>query len=176
MRLNQVSISITRFGREVPKDYPADRQHISVYSDSSASVFEALSMAYCQAVNALREYQPVAARTDVSINAENRLYGGLLSRRHSDTLDMEYYDKRLPMLKDLLYCLDNAEEIIGIIRRSPNRAAASATLQEQLGMTEARARAALRIRFDLFTMDEAEKVRAEVQKAEEILRDREEHK
>ena len=73
MRLNQVSISISRFGNAVPKDYPADRQHINVYSDSSESVFEALSMAYCQAVNAIREYQPVAARTDVNVNVENRL-------------------------------------------------------------------------------------------------------
>ena len=173
MRLNQVSISISRFGKAVPKDYPEKMQHISVYSDSSASVFEALSMAYCQAINAIREYQNVAVRTDVCVNAEDRLYGGMLNRRNDDAA-VYYYDQRLPMLKDLLYCLEHAEEIIGIIRNSSDRAAASAALQEQLGLSEARARAALRIRFDLFTMDEVEEVRAEVRKAEEALGRREE--
>lgn len=131
MRLNQVRISISRFGAAVPKDYPANQQHISVYSDSSDSVFEALSMAYCQAVNTIREYQPVAACTDVCINAEDRLYGSLLHRRHGDTPAMEYYEKRLPMLKDLLYCLGKAGPIIDMIRHSPNRAAASESAEKE---------------------------------------------
>lgn len=68
MRCNQVSIFIERFGKYVPKDYPADVQRISVYCDDFHSIYAALSKAYATAVNELNEYESIGARTDVSTN------------------------------------------------------------------------------------------------------------
>ena len=48
MRCNQVSISIERFGKYVPKNYPASVQKINVYCDDYDSIYAALSKAYAQ--------------------------------------------------------------------------------------------------------------------------------
>ena len=48
MRCNQVSIFIERFGKYVPKDYPADVQRINVYCDDFNSIYAALSKAYAK--------------------------------------------------------------------------------------------------------------------------------
>ena len=40
MRRNQVSIFIERFGKYVPKSYPADVQRISVYCDDGTSIYD----------------------------------------------------------------------------------------------------------------------------------------
>ena len=53
MRCNQVSIKIERFGKHVPKNYPADVQRIHVYCDDFNSIYAALSKAYALAINEL---------------------------------------------------------------------------------------------------------------------------
>ena len=68
MRCNQVSISIERFGKHVPQDYPADVQRINVYCDSGDSIYAALSKAYAMAINELSEYERIGVRTDVYTN------------------------------------------------------------------------------------------------------------
>lgn len=45
MRCNQVSITIERFGKYVPENYPADVQRIHVYCDDSLNIYAALSKA-----------------------------------------------------------------------------------------------------------------------------------
>lgn len=68
MRCNQVSIFVDRFGKYVPKDYPADVQRVHVYCDDGASVYAALSKAYACVINELNEYEHIGARCDVSTN------------------------------------------------------------------------------------------------------------
>ncbi len=68
MRCNQVSIFIERFGKYVPKSYPADVQRISVYCDDGTSIYAALSKAYACVINELNEYDHIGARCDVSTN------------------------------------------------------------------------------------------------------------
>ena len=68
MRCNQVSIFVERFGKYVPKDYPADVQRVHVYCDDGASVYAALLKAYACVINELNEYEHIGARCDVSTN------------------------------------------------------------------------------------------------------------
>ena len=49
MRQNQITIKICRFGSEVPRTYPEQRQEIEVYSDSN-NFYQALSIAYAKAI------------------------------------------------------------------------------------------------------------------------------
>lgn len=65
MRSNQVEIKIRRFGDEVPSDYNSDKQIISVYADSN-NLFEALSVAYSEAIQKLQEYEQIPSLGTVS--------------------------------------------------------------------------------------------------------------
>jgi hypothetical protein len=65
MRSNQVEIKIRRFGDEVPSFYNSDKQIISVYADSN-NLFEALSVAYSEAIQKLQEYEQIPSFGTVS--------------------------------------------------------------------------------------------------------------
>ena len=75
MRSNQVEIKISRFGDEVPSAYNNDRQIISVYADSN-NLFEALSVAYSEAIRELQKYEkiPSFGCFTVSNNNEKLFY------------------------------------------------------------------------------------------------------
>lgn len=175
MRLNQVDICIDRFGKEVPKGYPADRQRIHVYSDSN-NLFEALSMAYAQAVNVIREWQPVAARTDITTNADTSLGGKLLGRDYRDDWRLEYYKESLAMQKDLLYVIEHSEQVLGIIRQSGDKDEARRRLMAELNMDMEQVNSVFRIRFEMFTQDEIAGIKEDIEKIEQHLRSREEAK
>ena len=72
MRKNQVEIKIRRFGDEVPDSYNDDRQIITVYADSN-NLFEALSIAYSEAIKELQRYEkiPSFGCVEVSNNHNN---------------------------------------------------------------------------------------------------------
>ena len=72
MRKNQVEITIRRFGEDVPKSYHSDRQIINVYADSN-NLFEALSVAYSELIQALQKYEniPSFGVVDVKNNHNN---------------------------------------------------------------------------------------------------------
>ena len=72
MRKNQVEITISRFGDEVPSAYNDDRQIIRVYADSN-NLFEALSVAYSEAIRELQNYEtiPSFGRVNVCNNHNN---------------------------------------------------------------------------------------------------------
>ena len=72
MRKNQVTIKISRFGDEVPENYGGDKQIIAVYADSN-NLFEALSVAYSEAIKELQKYEtiPSFGCVDVSNNHNN---------------------------------------------------------------------------------------------------------
>ena len=169
MRLNQVDIYINRFGREAPKEYPADRQCIHVYSDSN-NLFEALSMAYTQAINVIREWQPVAARTDITTNADTSLSGRLLGRSYEDDWRFEYCKERLAMQKDLLRMVEQSDQILDIIRKSRDKAEARVRLMAELNMNAEQVNSAFRIRLEMFTQKEIAEIKEDIEKMEEIVR------
>ena len=72
MRKYQVEIKIRRFGDEVPDSYNDDRQIITVYADSN-NLFEALSIAYSEAIKELQRYEkiPSFGCVEVSNNHNN---------------------------------------------------------------------------------------------------------
>lgn len=72
MRKNQVEIKISRFGDEVPSSYNDDKQIIKVYADSN-NLFEALSVAYSEAIRELQNYEsiPSCGRVDVVNNHDS---------------------------------------------------------------------------------------------------------
>lgn len=72
MRNNQVEIKIRRFNEEVPLSYKNDSQIISVYADSN-NLFEALSVAYSEAIKELQKYEEIPSFGSISVmnNIEN---------------------------------------------------------------------------------------------------------
>ena len=72
MRANQVEITIRRYGDEVPYSYNDDKQIINVYADSN-NLFEALSVAYSEAIRELQRYEkiPSSGYVDISNNHSN---------------------------------------------------------------------------------------------------------
>jgi len=75
-------------------------------------------------------------------------------------------------MNDILFCLEHEGYIRWIIRRNPDKAAAAAALQQQLGMTESQVRTALQINpdFDKFTPDAIDEVRRTILNTEAILK------
>lgn len=67
MRKNQVEIKISRFGDAVPSTYNDDRQIISIYADSN-NLFEALSVAYSEAIRELQKYEEIPSFGCVSVS------------------------------------------------------------------------------------------------------------
>lgn len=175
MRKNQISINITRYNDEVPASYPEKRQTINVYSDSN-NLFEALSMAYTQAVNAIREWQSVAARTDIRTNVDNFLSGKLLGRRYSDNVKLQFVDERLKLNKDLLFYIENSQEILQVIKESRNKCEAMIKLTEYFNFTQEQISSIFRIRFDMFTFEEIEEIKTDMKKMEDIIEEREKRK
>ena len=71
MRKNQVEIKVRRWD-EVPSSYNDDIQIISVYADSN-NLFEALSVAYSEAIKELQKYEKIPSFGSISVmnNLEN---------------------------------------------------------------------------------------------------------
>lgn len=168
---NQVSINITRYGDQVPKGYPLDTQIVHIYSDSS-NLFAALSKAYAKAINALEEWERVAARTDISTNAEELHNGMLYGRMYEENIKLEYYDDLLKMNKELLGYIDNSHLILDVIRNSNDLAEARTNLEIKLGYSQRQIDSILRLRFELFTKTDMERINNEIQKLEKILSNR----
>lgn len=72
MRKNQVEIKVRRFGDEVPENFPADKQVISVYADSN-NLYEALLIAYSELMKEIQRYEnvPSFGCVEVSNNITN---------------------------------------------------------------------------------------------------------
>ena len=178
MRTNQVSIKIERFHKQVPDSYPVPGyQRISVYSDSSDSLWEALSMAYAQAVNTVREWEPIAVRTDIVTNATprraenpviNTMSGRMLGRRYDDDCRIDYLENRLQMYRSLLYIIEHSDEITAIIKSAEDEADARRLLMEKLGFSLSLANSALLVRFQCFTKKEIREIEEDIAEMERI--------
>ena len=72
MRKNQVEIKVRRFRDEVPKNFPKDRQIVSVYADSN-NLYEALLIAYSELMKEIQKYKnvPNFGCVEVSNNVTN---------------------------------------------------------------------------------------------------------
>ncbi len=172
MRCNQVSISIERFGKYVPKDYPADVQRISVYCDDGQSVYAALSKAYAMAVNELNEYENIGARANVFTNefsyVDYRKMNGTIpkSRRsYDEDFDLEYWDSILPLLKDYAWVYEHSGEIMEVIKSSGKEDVVPA-LRERFALDEVQVRKLMQIRMDMLDRDNYEKVCREIEHLE----------
>lgn len=171
---NWVNIFIERLYPSVPKNYPADIQRISVDVEDS-NIFSALSKAYALAVDELAEYETVGKRVDVSTNEFTK--ADFLSEKHGqipqgklryEEDNWEYYDSHLELCEDFIWVYEHHKEIIDVIRNSNNIEVAKATLKETFDLSDYQVKKLLQFRFDMLTVQNYEKYKAEAAKIKDI--------
>ncbi len=81
--------------------------------------------------------------------------------------ELEKAQKRAHILEGLIIALDNIDEIVSLIKKSPDAATARAALSERFGLSEVQAQAILDMRLQRLTGLERDKIEAEYQ---EILK------
>ncbi|MEC9486880.1 MAG: DNA gyrase subunit A [Prosthecochloris sp.] len=72
--------------------------------------------------------------------------------------DLAAAEKKAHILEGLKVCLDNLDEVISIIRQSPNAAAAQEKLVSRFGLTDVQSKAILEMRLQRLTGMEREKI------------------
>lgn len=177
MRCNQVSISIERFGKYVPEDYPADVQRIHVYCDDFSSVYAALSKAYAMAVNELNEYEQIGVRTDLYTNEFSHMdyremHGTIPIRRrkYEDDVDWQYYDTSLELYKDYIWVYEHGEELFEVIKKCREREDIALALKERFGLNDIQIRKLSQIRMDMLTKERYESAKEEIEKMEKEIK------
>jgi len=173
VRKNQISINICRYNDQVPAGYPEQRQIINVYSDDN-NLFAALSKAYAKAVDSIEEWQHVGCRCDITTNADGTISGKMLGRRYSENYQLQYVDERLKMNKDLLFYINRSKEILNLIKNSKYKESVNKNLEAHFGFTQQQISSILRIRFDMFTQEEVEDIKNDIDIIEEVIKKREE--
>lgn len=177
MRCNQVRISIERFGKYVPKDYPGEIQRISVYVDDFESIYAALSKAYALAVDELAEYEQIGVRADVRTNeyfkSDYREMHGKLPKgklRYEDDVNWEYYDSRLELCEDYIWVYEHINEILEVIKGSKNNRDMIVSLKEAFNLSDYQIKKLLQFRFDMLTEQEYKNYKDEVTRIDERQR------
>ena len=174
MRCNQVTITIDRFGKYVPKNYPSNVQRIQVYCDDFKSVYAALSKAYAMAINELAQYEDIGVRTDVYTNefsnGDRKLHGVLPNdrTRFEEDINLEYYDDmNMQVCSDFLWTHEHSGEIINTIKKCKDEHEMKAVLKEKFGLDDYQVRKLSQIRLGMFTeeeykffKDESERIKA----------------
>lgn len=170
MRCNQVSIDIERFGKYVPKSYPAEVQRIHVYCDDFNSIYAALSKAYALAVNELAEYERIGCRTDVYTNEFSsgdyrEMHGALIEdkRKYEDDVDLQYYDTDIQLCEDRIWVYENAEKILDVLKSCKDGACLNAELKEAFGLNDYQIRKLSQMRLDMMTREEYEEAKEKLQ-------------
>ena len=178
MRCNQVSINIERFGKYVPKNYPADVQRIHVYCDDFNSVYAALSKAYAMTINELAQYESIGVRTDVYTNEFSRvdyreMHGTIpdFKPRFEDDVNLEYGNTRMQLCSDLIWVYEHSGEIIDTIKGCKNGEDMKSALKEKFGLDDYQVRKLSQIRFEMLTEEEYQASKNEI---EQIKASREE--
>ncbi|MBF0585912.1 DNA gyrase subunit A [Prosthecochloris sp. N3] len=77
--------------------------------------------------------------------------------------DLAAAEKKAHILEGLKVCLDNLDEVISIIRQSPNAAAAQEKLVSRFGLTDVQSKAILEMRLQRLTGMEREKIENDYQ-------------
>ncbi len=168
MRQNQITIKICRFGSEVPRTYPEQRQEIEVYSDSN-NFYQALSIAYAKAIEEILEWETYFGCSSITTNADGTVSGELLGRSYFNELDFEHYNGRLEMFNDLLMYIENSQEIVKIIMNSTNKEEVRKKLNEKFGFTQRQITSVLRIRFDMLTGADVKEIKNSISEIEKII-------
>lgn len=174
MRKNQVSIFVERFGKYVPKDYPADVQRIHVYCDDGASVYAALSKAYACVINELNEYEHIGARCDVSTNEFSyvdyrKMHGTIpiVKREYDQDLLFEYYSSSKVLHEDFLWAYEHRAEILDVISQCESEKDFAPCLKEKFGLNDVQVRKISQIRMDMLTKERYEKTKADLERIKE---------
>ena len=180
MRCNQVSIKIERFGKHVPKNYPADVQRIYVYCDDFNSIYAALSKAYALAINELAEYENIGVRTDVYTNEFSRenyreMHGALFDnkRKYEEDVNLQYYDTDIKLCEDRIWVYEHANEILAILRDCEDQEMLSVRLKDKFDLNDYQVRKFSQMRFDMLTKAEYLETKEKLKKMQEIRRKRE---
>lgn len=160
MRCNQVSIFIERFGRYVPKNYPSSVQRISVYSDDSESIYEALAKANALAINELNAHEEIGVRSYLSTNAYSKTdYKELHpispreENRYEDDLELQFTYKADKLRNDRIWAHENIDEIVDVIRNSESKLEARTFLKERFDLSEFQINKLFSMRLDMFSKD-----------------------
>ena len=174
MRCNQVSIFVERFGKYVPKDYPADVQRIHVYCDDGASVYAALSKAYACIINELNEYEHIGARCDVSTNEFSyvdyrEMHGTIpiVKREYDQDQDFEYGSSSKVLHEDFLWVYEHRAEILDVISQCESERDFASSLKERFGLNDVQIRKISQIRMDMLTKEQYEKAKADLERIKE---------
>lgn len=170
MRKNQITLSITRFGDQVPKGYPMERMDVKIYADSN-NLYEALSKAYAKTINVMEEYERVGVRCDISTNVDETISARLLNRRYDENSKLDYVDESLDMDKKLLGYMEHSHEIIDVIRQSTKENVRS-NLMEKLGYSQTEVQDILRINFGMMTAEDVENLKEDIARLEKIIDER----
>ena len=174
MRNNQVSITICRYNEQVPNEYPESRQILQVNSDSN-NLFEALAKAYTKCIEAIEEWQPVAARTSVMTNADNANSARILTR-HSDNYRLKYLKEKLNINKALVFYFEHSEEIMEVIKNSANKETAREILHLRYGFENIEITAILRLRLVMINQSELTEIKREIEEMEQVIKEKEKGK
>lgn len=174
MRCNQVSIKVERFGKYVPKGYPADVQEIHVYCDDFNSVYAALSKAYACVINELNEYDHIGARCDVSTNefshVDYRKMNGtipIVKRKYGQDFDFQYSDSAKVLHEDFIWVYEHRTEILDAISQCESEKDFAPYLKEKFGLDDVQIRKLSQIRMDMLTKERYEKTKAELERIRE---------
>lgn len=161
MRCNQVTIMIERFGKFVPKSYPAEVQRVQVYCDDHESIYAALAKAYALAINELAEHEKIGVRTDVYTNEFSRkdyreMHGALLEtkRKYEEDVNLQYFDTDIKLCEYRIWVYEHINDILEIISNSENREMMEARLKDKFGLNDYQIRKISQMRFDMLTKAE----------------------
>ncbi len=175
MRCNQVSICIERFGKYVPKNYPADVQRIHVYCDDFTSVYAALSKAYACAINELNEYDHIGARCDVSTNEFSHVdYREMAStlpiskRSYEEDFDFDYSNTAKVLYEDFIWVYEHRSEILEAIGECESEDDFGPRLKERFGLNDVQIRKLSQIRMDMLTKERYEKMKDSLRKIRDV--------
>lgn len=167
MRLNQLSLKITRYGEQVPKGYPEDRMIVNIYADSN-NLYEALSKLQAKAVNVMEQWERVGARCDITERRDNinhPISEKLLVRRYDENRELEYTKSRLEMQKQLLGYIEKSTEILDIIKNSTKENLRN-NLINKFNYTEMEVENILRINFGMLTADDVQEIKNDIEQLE----------
>ncbi len=99
-------------------------------------------------------------------NADQNIAGSFLGKRHEDAFGMQYLEERLNLQKDLLFNLENSQEIIEILKLSDNKDTAREKLTERFGFSHSQIQNLFRVRFNMFTQEEIEEIKKDIARIE----------
>lgn len=170
MRANQINATLRRYNESVPEKY----RTISVYSDSNSPV-NAISSAFAKLIDVLAEQEDISTRTDVFI-ADSSISGKMLGNNYYDDQRFEYVEQRLILDQETLNFIKNSDCIVNIIKASNDIEDARNNLKKECGYNEDQISTIFRMRFDMVTISEQERLKNDIERMHTIVNERQPYK